>query len=186
MIIAITGRIGAGKSMVGNIVRALGGYVIDADMINAELMTKTSYILEIKKYFPNAVTNMVIDRKKLADIVFNDKNSLIKLNSIAHPLIIGIIMYEASQVTGQNVFVEIPILLDSIVMYFNRIWVVESDIDLRIERVFKRDNVSLERFNRINAAQNQTIKSDIATDIIINNGSEEKLWEEVQKLYLLL
>lgn len=188
MIIAITGGIGSGKSMVRRIVEALGGYTIDADMVNKELMTKTHYINEIRKMFPKAVSNNVINKKKLAEIVFNDKDSLIKLNALAHPLIMGLIMYEANEIKVKNVFVELSLLTDNTyINSFDRIWYVESDYQLRRERALKRTNVDKELLDKIIKAQEKEINiKAIASDIITNNGSEVELWEKVQKLYLSL
>lgn len=188
MIIAITGGIGAGKSMVINTVKALGGYTIDVDIVNRELMNKPSYIAKIREAFPDAVVNNVIDRAKLSDIVFSDQKQLIKLNSLAHPLIIGIVMYEASQVKSQPVFVEIALLMETNMSgFFDRIWYIESDKELRVKRATNRSNISEEQVRRIMRAQaGEEAAKALATDIIINNGSEEQLWQKVQELYLSL
>lgn len=188
MIIAITGGIGAGKSIVRNILEALGAYTIDADGINRDLMKRSSYIEKVRNIFPQAVVNNKIDKKKLAEIVFNDKKSLIKLNSLAHPLITGIIMYEASLVKDQNVFVEIPLLIESgIAKVFDKIWYIDSKVDKRIERAIARDIIDKSLIDKIVALQENEIKAkELATDIIENNGTEEQLWEKVQKLYFTL
>lgn len=187
MMIAITGGIGSGKSMVRRIIESLGGYTIDADSVNRELMTKAPYIAKIKEFFPEAVINERIDKTKLSEIIFNDDKSLIKLNSIAHPLITGIIMYEASLIEGRHIFVEVPLLAESGMSHiFDRIWYVESDMDIRVRRVMDRSSISMEMLDKIIKAQGNSASKDLATDIIINNSSEECLWEKVQRLYLQL
>lgn len=184
MVIAITGGIGSGKSKVRNIIESMGGYTIDADAINSELLLKPSYIAKIRELFSEAITNDMIDRKKLAGIIFSDEKALIKLNSLAHPLIIGIIMYEANSVTDRHVFVEIPLIKD-IGMYnnFDRIWLIRADLDVRIKRVQERDRRDLDQIMQIIRAQGSDDKvSEIASEIIYNDR-EEKLWEEVARLY---
>jgi dephospho-CoA kinase len=184
--IAITGGIGSGKSMVGNIVGALGGYVIDTDKINRGLLVNPAYIRKLQEIFPSAVNNGVIDKAELSRIVFSDKQSLIKLNALAHPLISGIVMYEASLHSDKHVFVEIPLLKESgLKGAFDRVWYIDSIMEKRIERVLNRDGRSREEIKKIIASQSLEDK-ELATDIILNNGTEEQLWAEVQKLYLSL
>jgi len=186
MLYAITGGIGTGKSMVRRIVQALGGYTIDADSINRELMKKPSYIEKLKLLFPQAVENGEINRQKLADRVFSDKSELIKLNSLAHPLITGLIMYEAGLVVDNDVFVEVPLLINSEVYeVFDKIWLVKADKDLRLKRVLTRDNRNPEQVKNIMLSQdNEEDIEKLASAVIENNGSEEELWGKVQKVYL--
>lgn len=187
-IIAISGGIGAGKSMVRNVLKALGAYTIDADEINRELMKKSSYIDKVREIFPDAVINNKIDKRILANIVFNDKESLIKLNSLAHPLITGIIMYEASMARERLIFVEIPLLIESgIYKVFDKIWYVDSPPHRRVERAVARGNINEELVGKIIALQeNEKKAKELATDVIVNDGTEEQLWEKVQKLFFTL
>lgn len=188
MRVAITGGIGSGKSMVRNIVQSLGAYTIDADQVNRELLLMPHYIEKVRELFPEAVVNDSIDRAKLRELVFNDKEKLIKLNALAHPIIGGIIMYEAELNRDRKIFIEIPLLFESgLKEMFDRIWYVESDRDKRIDRVCKRSDISPELASKIIDLQEDSgrVKS-LASDIIINNGSEESLWAEVQKLFYSL
>ena len=108
------------------------------------------------------------------------------MNALAHPLISGIVVYEASLHRDKHVFVEIPLLYESgLQSAFDRIWYVDSMMERRIERVLGRDGRSRDEIERIIASQTSNdIK--LATDVILNNGTEEQLWVEVEKLYLSL
>ncbi|MGI6700998.1 MAG: dephospho-CoA kinase [Christensenellales bacterium] len=186
-IIAITGGIGSGKSMVRRILAALGAYTIDADKVNKELMRQPSYIAEVAKLFPQAVRNGAIDRNVLREIIFSDKEALIKMNALAHPLITGLIICEAES-AGENVFVEIPLINDTgIYKNFDGIWYVNSDLETRISRVMKRDDLDREIILKIINSQGdgENIKR-MAASVIDNDFNEEKLWATVQKLYLSL
>jgi len=87
-IIGLTGGIGSGKSTVAGFLTELGAVVLDSDKIGHEILeTDAEVRQEIVDNFGRQVLNRKghIDRKKLADIVFKDRQSLIKLNLITHP-----------------------------------------------------------------------------------------------------
>ena len=88
IIIGLTGSVGTGKSTVTNFFRELGAYIIDWD----ELARKVTRLhlkawKEIVEYFGKGILNedLTINRQKLAEIVFSDKEKLTKLNQIVHP-----------------------------------------------------------------------------------------------------
>ena len=85
MIIGITGGTGCGKTALLNVVRDLGGLVLDCDAIYHELLQKDTQLLsDIESRFPGTVENGLLQRKKLGSIVFNDPTALQDLNKITH------------------------------------------------------------------------------------------------------
>lgn len=85
MIIGVTGGTGCGKTTLLNVVRELGGTVMDCDAIYHELLqTDTSLLTAIENRFPGTVENGVLQRKKLGSLVFSDKASLEDLNRLTH------------------------------------------------------------------------------------------------------
>ena len=85
MIIGITGGSGSGKTSLLNLIAAQGGTVLDCDAIYHELLQRdTSLLSAIEAHFPGVVESNMLDRKKLGNIVFNDKDALKKLNEITH------------------------------------------------------------------------------------------------------
>lgn len=84
-IIGITGGTGSGKTTALAAIKALGGCVIDCDAVYHELLnTNQDMLSEIEARFKGTVTDGVLDRKKLGQIVFSDAAALNDLNEITH------------------------------------------------------------------------------------------------------
>ena len=86
-VIGLTGGTGTGKSTVASILTEYGGIAIDADKTYKELIKKDNVVYrELINYFGNEIVgkNGEIDRGKLSDIVFNDKDKLNMLNRLTH------------------------------------------------------------------------------------------------------
>ena len=89
--IAISGTMASGKSSVLAYLKKKGYPVYDCDAINASLQEKGEEGYEkIVEVFGHGILNeqMEIDRKKLADLVFSNKNERKRLEGIMHPLIL--------------------------------------------------------------------------------------------------
>ncbi|MBQ6839628.1 MAG: dephospho-CoA kinase [Oscillospiraceae bacterium] len=85
LIIGITGGTGSGKTTLLDIIRELGGIVLDCDAIYHELLkTDRELLAAIDRRFPGTVCDGSLDRKKLGNIVFTDENALGDLNAITH------------------------------------------------------------------------------------------------------
>ena len=84
-IIGITGGTGCGKTTALNAIKKLGGTVIDCDKVYHQLLQYDETMLSrIAQRFPGTVTDGVLDRKKLGNIVFADADALLDLNQITH------------------------------------------------------------------------------------------------------
>ncbi|MCX7770173.1 MAG: dephospho-CoA kinase [Proteobacteria bacterium] len=154
ILIGITGVIGSGKTTVAGILKKLNIPVIDADEISRKVTKKDgpAYI-EIIKHFGAEILNQdgEINRKKLANIVFNDINKKKLLESIIHPLVQIEREKMIKEICAENpnaiVALDIPLLfeagLENTVDY---IICTYADIDTIYERVKERDNVSKEEF----------------------------------------
>ena len=108
MKIGITGSIACGKSSICRYLQTLGYTVVDADKISYMFTTKGNLCYnDIVNYFGDTILNSdsEIDRKKLANIIFNDKVKKQKLESIIHPYVINEI---ASYNDKGIVFFEVP------------------------------------------------------------------------------
>jgi len=90
-VLGITGNIASGKSTVAGMFKSKDCQLIDADYLGHELLSvSTSVRNKIVKSFGQGIlkSGNLIDREKLAKIVFADKSALTKLNSIMHPELI--------------------------------------------------------------------------------------------------
>jgi len=158
MIIAITGKLGSGKTTVANIFGDLGANIIDADKLGHELLLKESIKEKLIKVFgEDILCENKIDRKKLAKKVFHDMDALKKLNNIIHPLLKQRIMETIKQ--GINV-------IDAALYY-------ELDLSSVSDKTIlvkcSEDKV-LKRLNNINLISRRRFQKEIKNpDYIINN-----------------
>src|SRR5690554_5500867 len=85
--IGITGGIGSGKSVVGEILKLYDIPLYDADK-EAKKLNDTSDVVRNKliSHFGNEIyKDGLLNRKKFAELIFNDKENLKIANSIIHP-----------------------------------------------------------------------------------------------------
>lgn len=187
-IIAITGGIGSGKSVVSSILRNMGYKVYDSDHEARMLMDSSNMIKEsIQKSFGNSfVTNGLIDRKKLSEIVFSDIGKLHDLNHIVHGAVIKDFIKWARNNNDPVIFIETAILYQSgLNKYVTGIWEVTAPENIRIERVMKRNRMSEAEVKRridVQGKQCEEIDNCIMHQII-NNNDETALMPQI--LYLL-
>lgn len=175
-LIAITGGIGCGKSVVSNILQALEYPVYDCDSEAKRLMNDSNYIKsEIsKKISCEAIAlDGSINRPVLAKIVFNDNKLLSQLNMIVHSAVKeDIINWTKQHQTQHTLFVETAILYQSgINLFVNEVWEIQAPIDLRINRVILRNNTTAEDVqSRINSQHCNIEKLHDNTKYIVNDN----------------
>ncbi len=181
--IAITGGIGSGKSTAIQQVQSMGYPVFSCDEIYREVINTPSYIDKIKEYFPSTVINGKIDRKLLAQLIFQDPQKRHLLNSLAHPLIMEKLNVYMKNCASNLVFAEVPLLFEgNFEEYFDYIFVIEREVDKRIQALQKRDHFSIAAIQeRIDAQfdysslKGQERLKKCNAYIILNNDSVELL-----------
>ena len=187
-VIGLTGSIATGKSQVSNYLRDKGIKVVDADLIARDLVDIPIVKDEIKKAFgENIYVNENLDRKKLAEIVFNNDKKRNILNDIMHPHIYKIILDEIRN-SKEIVFVDIPLLFENekvnekFGLKFDEIWLVYVDREKQIERLMKRDGISRDyaekKINSQISVEEKRKKSDV---IIDNSGTLEETFIQVEE-----
>lgn len=178
MITLVTGGIGSGKSEVIKILKQAGKKIIKADEINAELLNDKNYLEKLEKIFPEAFFDGILNKRRLKEIIFSDNSKREILNSIAHPEIIKRLNKLTSSIS--DVYVEIPLMefYKGLKPKSDRIWLVTSGINERVERVCKRDFINAELAEKI--MKSQSADADLIFDEIIeNNGTIEELKDKV-------
>ncbi len=144
--VGITGGIGSGKSTVCKIFKLLGVPVFEADSVAKELINSNKETKqELVRLFGQGIymANGGVDRKKLADIIFNDEIKLARVNAVVHPAVRKAFKKWAKQQNTLYVIHEAAILLESgfyEMMDFTIL--VSAPENERIERVIKRDGIS--------------------------------------------
>lgn len=176
MLIAISGGIGSGKSVVSRMVTVLGFDVYDCDSRAKALMDTDLYIKERirKEIHPECIlTDNCINRKRLANIVFNDSAALDRLNQIVHSAVRDDIKkWEGASDNGIK-FVETAILYQSgLDKMVDMVWEIDAPLDLRIERVMKRNSITREEVLSRIASQDAFTPSVLHHKVkqIINDG----------------
>jgi len=186
MIIGLTGGIAAGKSTVARILASLGAYIINADKIGHNILekNKNAYNDVIDEFGEIIVKNNgKIDRKKLGEIVFSDKDKLKKLENITHPYIIEEIKYETKEKIKDyhHLVLDVPLLFETgLENIVDITWVVVCSYEKQIERIAKRDGLSREEAKKRIASQMETSqKIKLADFVIYNNGNKKELNNKV-------
>jgi dephospho-CoA kinase len=110
--IAITGNIGSGKSSFCNFIRAMGYPVHSADIIAQEMLPSIKDIL-IARWGDSIWSRGEPNRKKIAEIVFNDQIELNYLNSCLHPLVVKEIKRIIDNFEKGLLFFEVPLLFEA-------------------------------------------------------------------------
>jgi dephospho-CoA kinase len=188
-LIGITGGIGSGKSTVGRILTDRGYAVVDTDDVARDLTSPGSPVLdEIVKEFGSGVLlpDGGLDRKKVASIVFKDSSRMNKLESILHPMIIEESRIRAEKSGQETVFIVVPLLFEAgLEKRFDKIWLCYAPLEIRIERVIKRDKVSREQvIDRVRAQMPDEEKKSKSDFIINTGGSIEEMELNVREALL--
>lgn len=190
-VIGLTGGIASGKSTVSNYLVAKGYEVIDADDIAREVVKKGSFGLEkIVNTFGQSVLleDGWLNRKKLRNIVFNDKKALEQLEEITHPLIIDKIKMALNKLKkDKNValaFLDCPLLFEmSLEHLVHEIWLISTARENQISRIIKRDNTDALEAKKIIDRQMPLKEKVEKSDVIIeNNATIAALKSKVESL----
>lgn len=183
-IIGITGGIGSGKSTVAKILRNMNYPVIDADIIAKDLLNDKNTLTILKHEFPQAFTDNTLNKKILSDIVFTSKQKLLKLNSITHPEIAKKIQYIINTAKEDLIFLDAPLpTKECFLDIVNEIWVVSTSLEIRLERIMKRSNISQNTAMKIIESQMTEEEYLALSNIIIkNDGTKKELEDKINFL----
>lgn len=195
MIIAgLTGSIGTGKSTVAQMFADLGAYIIDADQLSREVVKPGKPAWQkIVDYFGKDVLNddLTINRSRLADVVFNDKTKLEKLNSIVHPEVLkedALLVEKIKTVNPDGLIVkEIPLLLELGPELARKIVdiiiVVYASPEVQLKRLIERGMSEEDARNRIKNQIPVDDKIKSADFVVNNNGDLESTRAQVFQIY---
>ncbi len=182
--IIVGGGIGAGKGVVARILSARGFAVISADEVgHAVLEPGGLAFADVASRWPSVVVDGLIDRSRLAAIVFADTAELENLEAVTHPAIVGSIAERVQETIGP-VAVEVPVLLpldEGPRDGWRRVF-VDADEQLRVQRAVARGGDEDDVRRRVAAQVDRETWLDWADDVIENNGTVEALEEQVHNL----
>ena len=185
--IGITGGIGSGKSTVCRVFRVLGAPVFQADLVARKLQDEDPEIRGrlIGLFGPEIYTeNGLLNRKKLAEIIFNDQLLLEKVNKLIHPAV-----HRELKKWKEQMFKFPYVLYEAAILFetgnfrsFDYTILVVADQKERIERVMKRDNLSAEAVLRRMNNQMKDADKIILADFIIENNDNQLIIPQILKL----
>jgi dephospho-CoA kinase len=186
--IGITGNIGSGKTTVSKMFEVLGIPVFYADAAAKNIMTTDPVLIaDIKKTFGDAayLADGNLDRKYIANIVFNDDKELAKLNALTHPAVFR--AFDAWVADIKNV----PYVIKEAALLFESTsykmcdysLLVTAPLELRIDRVTKRDHITHPQVEAREAKQFTEAKKRELADYIIENDESKLLIPQILELH---
>ena len=187
-LIAITGGIGSGKSVVAHMVQVMGYKVYDCDSRAKTLMTDNAEVREqlVEAFGKETyLDDGSLNRQHLSRMAFADDMALARLNGIVHPATAQDMQRWAGQQAAQGAdiaFVETALLrtsgLDKLV---DEVWHVTAPADVRIARVMARSGLTSEQVRERMTAQG--IEEDVCDgEQAIINDNDTALLPQVLRL----
>lgn len=173
--IGLTGGIGAGKSTVSSLFKERGFPVFNSDICAREAEKEVSIQLGFKRIIDeNIFINGELDRERLRDIIFTDKDKLKQVNNLITPYVKA----KFEKFCSDNETDHAACILESAILFetggdknFDYIITVTASENTRIQRVLKRDNISVEMVLKKLANQLPELeKISKSNFVIINDG----------------
>ena len=187
LVVALTGGIGAGKSLVAQYFSELGARVVDADQLSRIAIERGSAGFDdvITRFGESILRNGDIDRKALGEIIFKDKSAKADLEAIIHPRVRELFFEVVNDLAADEILIyEIPLLVETgASSNFDQIITVEAELEIRKSRLLKRGMFISEIERRIAAQASREEREAQADHIITNDGDEDALLRSVENLW---
>ncbi len=184
-VIGVTGGVASGKSLISGWFEKAHIDIIDADKVYKTLIqtNKKLYKEIIETFNLEENENQQLDFKSLAKIVFNNKDKLLLLNSIAHPYVIDemVRMIENYRNNHHSLIVlDVPLLFEAnMEKYCDQIVCVYADRETQIDRLMKRGHldrsVAVQRIDSQMSIEEKKEKSDFVID---NSWSRDHSYQQ--------
>jgi dephospho-CoA kinase len=192
LIVGLTGGVASGKTVVSQVLREEGAYIIDADQIARELVQPQQPAWnELVKVFGEEILQEdgTIHRKKLADKVFADLKQRELLNQILHPRIREEMDRRTKEIGQKDpeaiVVIDAPLLVERGEHHeMDKLIVVTSTQTQQIKRLKDRDGISPEEALKMLSSQMPLEKKiELADFVIQNEGSLEETKKKAKEIF---
>ena len=191
-LIAITGGIGSGKSVVSQLLRIMGYTVYDCDerakwvMTNDEqLRSELCALFGPDTYLLTSNDTWELNKPYISSIIFSNEDALAKMNACVHPAVWRDLQTQLAATPYDRFFFESAILYESGFDHLSspdEVWAVSAPLELRIHRAMQRDNVSREKILSRIASQMPQEEKDRRADHTIINDDSLSLIKQVREL----
>lgn len=174
--IIIAGTIASGKSTLAKLLKDMGYLVIDSDLVNRKLLEKGGLNYESIKnshIFDEAFDKDRLDKKKLAHIIFSDKDKRDSLNKLTHKNIISTIKEQIEESQEKTVFIEVPLFFtmeESIA--HDEVWLVDAKRDVQVQRLMARDGISYDYAIKKLESQSKRDQMIEGSDFVFDNSHD--------------
>ncbi|WP_440896079.1 dephospho-CoA kinase [Amphibacillus sp. Q70] len=190
LVIGLTGSIATGKSTVAKLFKKEGIPIVDADLISRQVVEpdREAYQKIVSAFGRDILaTDQSIDRKKLAQLIFNNQEKRDQLNGIVHPIIIDQIIKERDRLIAEDhtlIILDIPLLFElNLIKLVEKVIVVYTSPEKQLERLKRRDQLTEEHARqRIEAQMSIEEKKQKADFLIDNNDSKQETAQQFRQL----
>lgn len=195
--IVLTGGIASGKTFVSDYLASLNAHVIDTDVIARALLMPNHHkyseiaLKDVHDCFGDQIfDDGVLNRKKLREIVFSNRDAKKQLENIMHPLILKAVQEDLLVDHGLYNVISVPLLHagSPYLTLADQVLVIEVNPDVQLQRVMARDRIDEQLAKSIIASQvsNQE-RRNLANTIIINTNElhTRNILKQLDKQYSL-
>ena len=185
-IVGLTGGIGSGKTTVAKEFEALGVPIYIADVEAKKLMNRSKVIKRklVALFGEKAYVNEQLNRPYIASVIFNNKEYLEKMNAIVHPKVARHFEKWVAKKNAPYVIKEVAILFENgghtLCDY---VITVTAPKKLKIKRLLKRDNTTVEKIEAIMKNQWSDSEKIKYSDFVIENNALENTKLQVLKIH---
>lgn len=184
--IGLTGGIGSGKTTVAHILSKRHYAVYIADQAASTIMNRQATVRKalIRKFGREIYTSEnKLDKKKLADLIFNCPEALQEVNRIVHPAVLADFREWCHRQNGKIVFFESAILFEAgLAPFFDYTVCIGAPLAIRIERVVKRDRTTTGKVRERIRNQMPEGEKCRLSDFILRNDNRHSLLKQIATL----
>lgn len=196
LVAGLTGGIGSGKSTLAALLVERGAQVIDADQIARDALepSEPAWHAVVDQFgsFVLAAHSVEIDRKRLAEIVFNDPKKLAALNAIVHPVVFRRIADDLEMLSGTDEIVVLDaalIIETGLDKALDALIVVTADASTRRDRLVKARGMSPRDVDARMASQADAEDLAAKADLVVANDGDiealaadaDRVWAELER-----
>jgi dephospho-CoA kinase len=193
-VVGLTGGIGTGKTTFAALLLERGAQVIDADALGRDALRpgQPAWHSVVNQFGKEILVHptMEIDRRSVAELVFNDPEALKALNAIVHPVIFKSVADELDRLRSSDEIVVLDAALiveTALADVCDAVVAMDSADDVRIKRLQHDRGMSLTDIRaRMTSQSNPDVLLGRADIVVRNDGTSEDLAREADRVWARL